>query len=151
MGCVSIVGRLCFLGPYLPSLPLVVFGFRCLERAGSLSWAFILSDMNYVCITSHHVECLTILYPRLWWADYFCFKIESCYLVTILFGFGWSWCFSGWSGVNGTLLIWFWSLVVRSLLIRDREFVLQFKFLFRLIWCSFDGPDDERWWKLTEY
>jgi len=36
--------------------------------------------------------------------------------------------FLGWIGVRGTLLIWFWSLVGRSLLIRDRESVHGFKF-----------------------
>jgi len=50
----------------------------------------------------------------------------------------------------GALLIWLYSLVGRSLLIRDREVVLWFKFGYGLFWCSFGGPEVARWWKLND-
>jgi len=37
--------------------------------------------------------------------------------------------------------------VGRSLLIRDWESVLWFKFDFGLLWCSFGGPEVVWWWK----
>jgi len=52
---------------------------------------------------------------------------SSCNLCLTWFGF-----FSGVPGARGALLIWFYSLVDRSLLIRDRESILWLKLVFGL-------------------
>ena len=54
--------------------------------------------------------------------------------------------FSGGSKVKASILIWFWSMVVRSLLIRDRELVFGPYLFWDNYGVFFDGPGVVRWW-----
>jgi len=89
-----------------------------------------------------------MLCAGLWRVGYFCFEIGSWCLADVLYG-GLQ-CFSGGQGVRGARLVWSLSLVAQSLLIRDWESVLRFKFGFGLLWCSLRGPEVVWWWKLID-
>jgi hypothetical protein len=138
VGVISLGGSLCYAGPCSSSLALIcviwvvkvfrVFG-GCVSRCDE--------PFPLICCLQHRLSCLLsyILCAGFLWADHFCFEIGSQCLAAILSGL--TWCFSGVPGVKGALLIWSYSLVGRSLLIRDRESVLWLKLVFGLVLVFF--------------
>jgi len=120
----------------------------CLEGAGpfvlSLFLLIRLSFAPSLIMIFCHTFCV-LVFRRV---GYFCFEIGSWCLAAILFGV--IWCFSSEPSVRGALLIWPYSLVDRSLLIRDRESVLWLKLGFGIFMVYFGGSEVERWWKLYD-
>jgi len=117
--------------------------------SGSLCVESFPFDPFVVCTTAYHdFFCHTFCVLVFRRVGYFCFEIGSWCLAAILFGV--IWCFSSEPSVRGALLIWPYSLVDRSLLIRDRESVLWLKLGFGIFMVYFGGSEVERWWKLYD-